>query len=73
MNAMLDPRIVAARTHGAAFGEQTEFAAPDLITPISHGCLIMLVISTLPLATYRLPEAWPPARAGTSGEGRVLS
>jgi hypothetical protein len=73
MNAMLDPRIVAARTHGAALGEQTDVAAPDLITPISHGCLIMLAIATLPLATYLLPEASPLARAGTSGEGRVLS
>jgi hypothetical protein len=40
MKAMLDPRIVAARIHGAAFGEQGESAFFERMTPSSHGCLI---------------------------------
>jgi hypothetical protein len=47
---MLDPRMVAARTQGAAFGAQTASALVDLITPSSHGCLIMPAITVLLLA-----------------------
>jgi len=41
---MLDPRMVAASTHGAALGVQADFAPADLITPSSHGCLIIPAI-----------------------------
>jgi hypothetical protein len=40
MKAMLDPRMVAASTHGAAFGVQTDCASFERITPSSQGCLI---------------------------------
>jgi hypothetical protein len=68
--------MVAARTHGAAFGVQTAFAFPDLITPASHGCIIMLAITVLLFAMApdgHLLEASPMSPAGASGEGRILS
>ena len=37
MNAMLEPRIVAARTHGAADGAQGESQAAARTTPLSDG------------------------------------
>jgi hypothetical protein len=47
MNAMLDPRIVAARTHGPAFRVQRDLATLERITPSSQGCLIMPAITAL--------------------------
>jgi len=40
MNAMLDPKIVAARTQGAAFGVQADVASFERMNPSSQGCLI---------------------------------
>jgi hypothetical protein len=40
IKAILDPRIVAARTQGAAFGAQGVSAFFERMTPSSHGCLI---------------------------------
>jgi hypothetical protein len=48
MNAMLDPRIVAASTHGAAFRVQTDCAVVERTTPSSHGCLITWAIGPYP-------------------------
>src|SRR6185295_5729323 len=45
MKAMLEPRIVAARTHGSARFMHGDEAAPDLITPSSHGGVKMFPIS----------------------------
>jgi hypothetical protein len=46
MNAMLDPRIVAARTHlPEDFGHGVG-ASPDRITPSAHGSRIKVVIVT---------------------------
>ena len=39
MKAMLEPRIVAASTHGPALGAQRPSAAPAAMTPSSHGAL----------------------------------
>jgi hypothetical protein len=44
MKAMLDPRIVAANTHGAVFGVQAERTPFERIMPSSQGCLITLAI-----------------------------
>src|SRR5262245_63876995 len=38
MKARLEPRIVAARIHGAAPAEQGAAAGEERITPLSHGC-----------------------------------
>jgi hypothetical protein len=40
MNAMLDPRIVAARTHVRDFSAQGTPGDPALISTSSHGCFI---------------------------------
>jgi hypothetical protein len=40
MNAMLDPRIVAARTQGRHFSAQGASGLRALIEPSSHGCFI---------------------------------
>src|SRR5258707_1363701 len=40
MNAMLEPRIVAASTHGRDFSAHGAAKAPDRITASSHGCFI---------------------------------
>src|SRR5581483_4531583 len=40
MNAMLEPRIVAASTHGRDFSTQGAAKAPARITASSHGCFI---------------------------------
>src|SRR5438445_9248747 len=40
IKARLDPRIVAARIHGAAFDEHGAAAGAERITPSSHGCAI---------------------------------
>jgi hypothetical protein len=52
MKAMLDPRIVAASTHGAAFGLQTECTPVVRITPSSQGCLITWAIGPYPHSDY---------------------
>jgi hypothetical protein len=49
MNVMLDPRMVAASTHGAARFEQSVSAEPARITASSHGALAMVVKLFLPL------------------------
>jgi hypothetical protein len=41
MNAMLEPRIVAASTHGLALSMQGEPEVPDRIAASSQGCLIL--------------------------------
>jgi hypothetical protein len=41
MNAMLEPRIVAASTHGLALSAHGESEVPDRITASSHGCLMI--------------------------------
>jgi hypothetical protein len=43
MKAMLEPRMAAARIHGADFGRQGELSVPDLMTASSHGCRIRAV------------------------------
>jgi hypothetical protein len=45
MNAILDPRIVAARIHGPDALAQGAAAALDSITPSSHGCITMFGIT----------------------------
>jgi hypothetical protein len=45
MKAMLDPRIVAAKIHGSAFGGHGIAAGLPKTTPSSHGGLKMLAIS----------------------------
>ena len=42
MNARLEPRIVAARIHGAARGEHGATAGVEAMTPASQGCAIEL-------------------------------
>jgi len=44
MNAMLEPRIVAANTHGPAFLTQDASALVDLMYSSSHGCISALLI-----------------------------
>src|SRR3990170_4672503 len=56
-NAMLEPSMVTARTHLPAFGEHGETASLDLITPTSHGCLIMFAITLLLYSLSPRPEA----------------
>jgi hypothetical protein len=41
MKAMLDPKIVAARIHGAAVAVQGASAFFKRMTPSSQGCLMM--------------------------------
>src|SRR5215203_5517166 len=48
IKAMLEPRIVAARTQGAAFGAQGDFAFLERITPSSHGCFTTPAIGLIP-------------------------
>jgi hypothetical protein len=43
MNAMLEPRIVAARIHGFDLSAHGPASVPDRITASSHGCLILNV------------------------------
>jgi hypothetical protein len=50
---MLDPSMVAASTHGAAFGAQTECARFERIIPSSQGCLITWAIGPYPRPGYR--------------------
>src|SRR3712207_4722592 len=57
IKAMLDPRMVAASTQGAAPGVQADFALADLITPASHGCWI------IPAITYSVSLRLPTALA----------
>src|SRR2546422_9438597 len=40
IKARLDPRIVAARIHGAASDEHGAAAGAERMTPPSHGCAI---------------------------------
>jgi hypothetical protein len=42
MNARLEPRIVAAKIHGAARGEHGATAGVEAMTPASQGCAIEL-------------------------------
>jgi len=42
MRAMLDPGMIAAKIHGAAFGAQGVCAPFGRITPSSQDCLITL-------------------------------
>src|SRR5215813_6998794 len=46
-NTMLDPSIVAARTHGPAFSAHGAEAAPERMLASSHGCLITAAIAHL--------------------------
>src|SRR4051812_42355419 len=69
MNAMLEPRIVAARIQGPEVLGQGAAALPDRMTPSSHGCLAMLAIASFSLhkktPTLRLSErASTPDAAG---------
>jgi len=41
MNAMLDPRIVAASTHGLDWSAHGEPGVADRIIASSHGCLMI--------------------------------
>ena len=59
MNAMLDPRIVAANTHGPTLGAQGDFASLDRITPSSHGCLIMLATVMCSFFLFASPDDGP--------------
>jgi hypothetical protein len=47
MNVRLEPRLVAARTHGPASRVHRDLAALDRITPSSQGCWIMPTITAL--------------------------
>src|ERR671920_1875736 len=51
IKAMLEPRIVAARTQGAAFGAQGDLAFLERITPSSHGSLTTPAIGLIPLSS----------------------
>src|SRR5215210_3300258 len=55
MKAMLDPSIVAAKTHGAAFGAQADSTFCERITPSSQGCLVTLAIGLPVLCKGALP------------------
>jgi len=44
MNAMLEPKIVAANIHGSDFGAHGTTLGADRITPSSHGCEKILAI-----------------------------
>src|SRR5215831_1450066 len=46
MNAMLEPRIVAASTQGRTFSAQTAAPDPACITASSHGCLMTVWMRT---------------------------
>jgi len=48
MNAMLDPRIVAARIHGSAALAHGAAAGLDRTKPSSHGCVKMFAIPEYP-------------------------
>src|SRR5262249_42120996 len=53
INAMLEPRIVAARIHGASALVQGRTEGPDKMEPSSQGCLNILAI----VRTDRLDSA----------------
>src|ERR687889_2784118 len=85
IKAMLEPRIVAARTQGAAFGAQGDFAFLERITPSSHGSLTTPATGLIPLSScshvaeadrWALPGAASSAvvssSAGFSGIGSQL-
>jgi hypothetical protein len=42
MKAMLEPRMVAANTHGRDSGLHEAAECPDRMTPSSHGCRIKI-------------------------------
>src|SRR5919108_4974788 len=63
MNAMLDPRMVAASTHGAALGAQGALASFERMTPWSQGCLITLAIGTYTSPHVAEAESRPDAPA----------
>src|ERR1700757_3734087 len=69
MNAMLEPRMVAASTHGLAFSAHGLLEAPDWITASSHGCRIILAFpdhaANPPSISKEAPVIYPasgPAR-----------
>jgi hypothetical protein len=55
MKAMLEPKIVAARTHGLDLPAHGVSRIPDRITASSHGCLILNLdahgVRTIPART----------------------
>src|SRR5918911_4139436 len=72
IKAMLEPRIVAARTQGAAFGAQGDFAFLERITPSSHGSLTTPAIGLIPLSSCsHVAEAdrWALPGAASSAVG----
>lgn len=46
MNAMLDPSMVAASTHGLDFSAQVELGVPAWVAALSHGTFILDVDAT---------------------------
>src|SRR2546427_8938945 len=62
IKARLDPRIVAARIHGAASDEHGAAAGGERMTPPSHGCAIEVFIY---LSPWRRKSALSPAQPGT--------
>jgi len=52
LNARLDPRIVAARIHGAAAAEHGAAAGAESMTPSSDGC----TVGVLPIGADLSPE-----------------
>jgi hypothetical protein len=62
MKAMLDPKIVAARIHGAAFGVQADVASFERMTPrrrlsyhVSHWCVPPLLTLSIYQCGLRVP------------------
>ena len=54
MNAMLEPKIVAAKTQGAVFGVQGCSTSFERITPSSQDCFTMLATGLMPFSlTWR--------------------
>jgi hypothetical protein len=66
MNAMLDPRMVATRTQGAAFGAQGDFAPLARITSSSHGCFTMPAIGLIPFPHVAEADRWALPDAASS-------
>src|SRR5437870_13672903 len=56
MNAMLEPRIVAARIHGSAALAHGAAAGLDRTKPSSHGCVKMFAIQPRLLRFIRFRE-----------------
>src|SRR3712207_4826558 len=58
INAMLDAKMVAATTQGAAFGEQGASAFVERMTPSSQGCLITWAIGSYPFPHAEERNSW---------------